>query len=96
MSRFLERAHLVPLSPPVVEVDLAAGCFKPAKPNYERVKWCLTDRLGLEASFVISWWPKGQGVASRSYLSSSHKLAHDLSTSSIERSEPGLIIIMTF
>ena len=48
-----------PSSLPAVEVDLAAACFKPGKPNYERVKWCLTDRLGLEALFVISWWPKG-------------------------------------
>ena len=67
------------LPPPAVEVDLAAPSFRPGKPSYERVKWCLTDRLGLEAPFIISWWPEGQeagvqiSVAKRS-VEVAHKL----------------------
>ena len=43
----------------VVEIDLTAPSFKPEKPGYKRVKWCITDRLGLEADFILTWDNKG-------------------------------------
>jgi len=43
----------------VVEVDLTAPSFTSGKPNYDRVQWCLSGRLGLEADFIIAWAPKG-------------------------------------
>ena len=61
--------HVVAKGPPhlhhfhhtyaVVEVDLTAPNFKPGKPNYDRVQWCLSGRLGLKADFTIAWTPKG-------------------------------------
>ena len=43
----------------VVEVDLTASCFKPGKPNYDRVKWSLSEQLNLEVDFILSWSSKG-------------------------------------
>ena len=37
----------------VVEVDLTAAHFQPGKPNYERVKWSLEERLGEDIRFVL-------------------------------------------
>lgn len=39
----------------VVTVDLAERGFVPGAKRYERVRWCLTDRLGLEFPFVFVW-----------------------------------------
>ena len=39
----------------VVEVDLTASSFKPGKPNYERVKSCLTENLDVQHRFAMTW-----------------------------------------
>ena len=56
-------AHLA-----VIELDLTAPHFKPGKPNYERVKWCLSGRLGMEADFVISWTCHGKASVVHSLI----------------------------
>ena len=43
----------------VVEVDLSSGAFCPGKPGYERVKRCVTDRLQLEADYILTWENSG-------------------------------------
>ena len=43
----------------VVEVDLLADHFRPSKPNYDRVKWCLEERLGGDVHFVLCHSPTG-------------------------------------
>ena len=58
----------------MIELDLTAPHFKPGKPNYERVKWCLSGRLDMEADFVISWTYNGRlNVASAGVK---HSLLH--------------------
>ena len=52
----------------MVEVDLTAPNFKPGKPNYDRVQWCLTGRLGLKADFTIAWTPKGHATIHNTLL----------------------------
>ena len=37
----------------VVEVDLTAAHFRPGKPNYDRVKWSLSERMGEDVDFVM-------------------------------------------
>ncbi|XP_077983099.1 uncharacterized protein LOC144437939 [Glandiceps talaboti] len=41
----------------VIEIDLTATAFHPGKKNYERVSWCLKDRLDLNFDFYLSWDP---------------------------------------
>lgn len=43
----------------VIKINMTTPYFKPGKKNYERVKWCLTDRLGLSADFICLWKPHG-------------------------------------
>ena len=49
----------------VVEVDLTADHFRPGKPNYERVKWSLEERLGEGVRFVLCHLPAGNIVLAR-------------------------------
>lgn len=44
----------------VVEVNLAAPYFVPGKKLYERVRWCLKDKLQLTFKFLMSWTNEGQ------------------------------------
>ena len=37
----------------VVEVDLTVAHFRPGKPNYDRVKWSLSERMGEDVDFVM-------------------------------------------
>lgn len=43
----------------VVRVDLTAPHFQQGKKNFERVKWCLSERLNLSFNFLITWIPNG-------------------------------------
>lgn len=43
----------------VVEVNLAAPYFVPGKKLYERVRWCLKDKLQLTFKFLMSWTKEG-------------------------------------
>ena len=43
----------------VVELDLKSTSFVPGKKIYERVRWCLKDRLELQFKFLISWVKQG-------------------------------------
>lgn len=43
----------------VVKIGLADADFVPGEKRYERVRWCLTDRLGLEFAFLFTWTPSG-------------------------------------
>ncbi|XP_020623915.1 ribonuclease P protein subunit p40-like [Orbicella faveolata] len=44
----------------IVEVNLAAPYFVPGKKLYERVRWCLKDKLELTFKFLMSWTNEGQ------------------------------------
>ena len=37
----------------VVEIDLTAAHFRPGKPNYDHVKWSLSERMGEDVDFVM-------------------------------------------
>jgi len=41
-------------------VNLAAPYFVPGKKLYERVRWCLKDKLQLTFKFLMSWTNEGQ------------------------------------
>lgn len=43
----------------VVNIDLIGEHFHPSKKNYQRVKWCFTDRLNLVFNFTVAWVPFG-------------------------------------
>lgn len=43
----------------VVEVNLAAPYFVPGKKLYERVRWCLKDKLQLTFKFLMGWTNEG-------------------------------------
>ena len=36
---------------------MASDSFSPGKKFYERVKWCLTDRLNLKFDLLFTWEP---------------------------------------
>lgn len=44
----------------VVDLDLLAEHFVPGKKKYERVQWCLTDRLELAFDLLVAWEPPGK------------------------------------
>ena len=43
----------------VIEVDLTATFFVPGKKFYERVKWCLKERMDLKFKFLMFWTNDG-------------------------------------
>jgi hypothetical protein len=45
-----------------VTINLADDSFQPGSKHFERVKWCLTDRLGLRFRLVMAWSPTVGGV----------------------------------
>jgi hypothetical protein len=44
----------------VVDIDLNSSSFKPGKKGYNRIKWCLQDRLNLKFNFLVTWTPIGK------------------------------------
>lgn len=46
----------------VVRIDLTAPLFQPGKKNFERVKWCLTERLNLSFNFLVTWMPNDSSI----------------------------------
>jgi hypothetical protein len=73
----------------VVTIGLADEGFTPGGKMYERVRWCLTDRLGLEFDFFFVWTPAGGvgGVECPSLASLRGAVAHRLSEHSrVDRS----------
>ena len=44
----------------VIEIDLLADSFQPGRKLYDRVHWCLTDRLALTMSFLMAFIPHGE------------------------------------
>ncbi|KAL9975721.1 hypothetical protein ACROYT_G012913 [Oculina patagonica] len=48
----------------IVEVNLAAPYFVPGKKLYERVRWCLKDKLQLTFKFLMSWTKEGHSSTS--------------------------------
>ncbi|XP_013402583.1 ribonuclease P protein subunit p40-like [Lingula anatina] len=50
----------------VVEINLTEEYFTPGKNYYERVKWCLTDRLSLVFDFLVAWLPHEDQISQSS------------------------------
>ncbi|BFZ12765.1 hypothetical protein BsWGS_15804 [Bradybaena similaris] len=50
----------------VVHINLLADHFRPGKKGYNRVMWCLKDRLNLEFDFLVAWEPHDDSVCSSS------------------------------
>ncbi|XP_062502073.1 ribonuclease P protein subunit p40-like [Corticium candelabrum] len=48
----------------IVEIDLLADSFQPGRKQYERVQWCLTDRLSLTMPFLMAFIPRGSSATS--------------------------------
>ena len=46
----------------VVDIDLNSSSFKPGKKGYNRIKWCLQDRLNLKFNFLVTWTPSGKSL----------------------------------
>lgn len=46
----------------VVEINMVHTDFSPGKKFYERVKWCLTDRLNLKFDLLLTWEPATQST----------------------------------
>ena len=51
----------------VIHIDVTKSCFRPGKKNYDRLKWCFTDRLDLEFNFLVAWLPNGTFIACSNY-----------------------------
>lgn len=43
----------------VVRIDLTLPHFKPGRKSFERVRWCLNERLDLKFDFLVTWVPHG-------------------------------------
>ncbi|CAG5128882.1 unnamed protein product [Candidula unifasciata] len=50
----------------VVQINLLADHFRPGKKGYDRVLWCLKDRLDLAFNFLVAWEPHDDKVCSSS------------------------------
>jgi len=50
----------------VVNIDLTAESFLPGKKCWERVRWCLTDRLNLNMNYLFLWQPIDAEICSSS------------------------------
>ncbi|XP_014663671.1 PREDICTED: ribonuclease P protein subunit p40-like [Priapulus caudatus] len=50
----------------VIEVELTKPSFTPGKKNYERTKWCFSERLNLRFDFVFTWVPHDKSICSSS------------------------------
>lgn len=46
----------------VVDIDLTPDYFTPGRKNYNRVLWCLKDRLDLVFDLLVSWTPHEKAV----------------------------------
>ncbi|XP_046552878.1 ribonuclease P protein subunit p40-like [Haliotis rubra] len=46
----------------VIHIDLTADCFMPGRKNYNRVWWCLKDRLNLVFNFLVRWVPDDNNI----------------------------------
>ena len=43
----------------VIRIDLTLPHFKPGGKHFERVKWCMNERLDLKFDFLVAWLPQG-------------------------------------
>ncbi|KAH9499111.1 hypothetical protein Btru_006726 [Bulinus truncatus] len=50
----------------VVKINLLQKSFKSGKKCYDRILWCLKDRLDLVMDFLVSWVPNDENVCSSS------------------------------
>ncbi|KAK7497717.1 hypothetical protein BaRGS_00011112 [Batillaria attramentaria] len=46
----------------VVDVDLTPDFFTPGRKNYDRVLWCLKDRLNLTFDLLVAWTPHEEAI----------------------------------
>jgi len=46
----------------IISIDMTDDDFRPGKKRYDRVAWCLTDRLNLTSDFFVTWLPKDDKI----------------------------------